>query len=391
VPLSHWIFALCIGPPCLLLLVAPFLALRFTRSVPRLADQPLTPLDPWPSVSILIPARDEADTVREATLSRMATEYPAFELVLVDDRSTDDTGRVMDELAAGDDRVRVEHVTELPDGWLGKNHANKVAAEAATGDWLLFTDADVHFAPDLVKRAVAYAEAEGLDFLALIPDMWETGFLHECAVASFGRMFAVSQRPWRTADPKSELAMGIGAFNLVRRSALEQTEGLEWLAYDVVDDVALARLLKKSGARCGAVSGMGLAGLTWYPSLSEMVRGLEKNTFASVGCSMPRLVFAAVALVWLDLAPYVGVFVPGPSWLTWLSAVALVVGWFCAGGMARWMKRPLLPALLVPVGALITGYILVRAGWVGWRRGGVVWRDTFYPSELLRERARVRF
>lgn len=388
---SAWLMTLLLGLPCALLLLAPWLCWRFVRAVPQLRELPYEPLPSWPAVSILVPARDEQHSLREASLSRLALDYPDLQLVLVNDRSEDDTGAIVDELAAADERVTAVHVTRLPPDWLGKNHALKLASEAARGEWLLFSDADVHFAPDVLRRALAHAEARGLDFMTLIPDMWSTGFWQDCALAAFGRLFTLTQRPWRMQDPQSEAAMGVGAFNLVRRSALDASEGLQWLAYDVVDDVALARLLKRSGARCAAVSGRGLAGLRWYDSLPAMVRGLEKNTFASCGCSLPRLLFYATLVLWMELSPFAALFAPVPAWLPWLAGAGLLVGGGCSAVMARFMGRPVLPSLLTPVGTLLMAYTLARAGWLGWRRGGVVWRDTFYPSEKLRQRARVRF
>ena len=389
--LADWIAALLLAPPCLALLASPFIVARFVAAIPRLADGPLPQRERWPSVSLVVPARNELHTLRAASASRLALDYPDLELLLVDDRSDDGSTELVDELAAADPRIVPVHVTTLPDGWLGKNHALHLGSQRARGEWLLFTDADVHLAPQTIRRAVDHAERNGLDMLAVLPDLDSEGFLLDCALAGFGRLFSISQRPWKVADPKSDAAMGVGAFNLVRRSALRRSDGLQWLAYEILDDLALGVLMKRSGARCAVASGRGLVSVAWYPDLRSMVVGLEKNTFPAAGCSFARLIVFAGAVAWLELSPYAALFVSGPAWLPWLAGAALLVGGVSAAAIARWMERPVLPALLTPIGTAISVLILLRAGWLGWRRGGVRWRGTFYPSALLRERGRVRF
>ena len=122
-------------------------------------------------------------------------------------------------IADDDGRVRPLHVTHLPDGWLGKVHALARGVELAGGRWLLLTDADVHLAGDTLRRAVAYCEHRGLDHLAAAPEMWSAGFILDVAIAAFLRSFCVVMRCWAIEDPRSSAYVGVGAFNLVRRSA----------------------------------------------------------------------------------------------------------------------------------------------------------------------------
>ena len=131
-----------------------------------------------PTLSVLVPACNEASTLERAMQSLLAMDYPRLEIIAVNDRSTDGTGELLERLAAANPRLRVRHVTALPSGWLGKNHALHIASQEATGDWLLFTDADVVYTPDALLRAVSYARRVGADHLVVSPridtcDFWE--------------------------------------------------------------------------------------------------------------------------------------------------------------------------------------------------------------------------
>ncbi|HTE05346.1 MAG TPA: glycosyltransferase, partial [Planctomycetota bacterium] len=209
--------ALALG--CLLWLAMAAAMVRVLAVVPVLGR--LTPPAParWPPLSLVVPARDEQDGLLDAARSRLASDYPALELVLVDDRSRDGTPALVDALAAEDGRVLALHVRELPAGWLGKVHAMEVGARAAAGEWLLFTDADVHLAPGALRAAVALCEERGADHLVVLPQIWSSGALLDAVVASFGRLFVLGCRLWAVSDPESTASTGVGAFNLVRRSA----------------------------------------------------------------------------------------------------------------------------------------------------------------------------
>jgi cellulose synthase/poly-beta-1,6-N-acetylglucosamine synthase-like glycosyltransferase len=195
---------------------------RTLRDLPDLDDE--LPEPPrWPSLSLVVPARDEAHTIETALRSRLDDDYPALEVVVVDDRSKDATGALLDALARVEARLAVVHVRELPAGWLGTVHALARGAELARGEWLLFSDADVHVTPGTLRRAVALAEARELDLLAVLPRLEGATFALEIALCGFLRAFNQSRRLWKVADPDDPAHVGVGAFNLVRRSALERT------------------------------------------------------------------------------------------------------------------------------------------------------------------------
>jgi hypothetical protein len=371
-------------------------SIRVARAVPVLARVDPPRPAAWPRLSLVVAACNEAEHVESAVTSILREDYPDLEVVLVDDRSSDGTGAIADRLATADDRLRVLHVTELPTGWLGKVHALARGAEAARGEWILFTDADVHFAPGTLRRAVAFAVQRGVDHVAAIPDIWPSAPVVDAVTAMFLRTFPVVTRCWAIEDSASPAFIGIGAFNLVRREALERSEGFEWLRLEVGDDMGLGLLLKRSGARCCLVSGAGLVGLYWYRNLGEMARGLEK-AYASVGrCSLARMVAAGIVVTALEWAPFVMLASPGVPGLPpglWLAGVVMLVAVaIVAVVQRRTPGQPRIgPILLSPVAALVSLVLTVRSGWLGWRRGGVLWRGTLYESRALRAGRRIRF
>jgi hypothetical protein len=360
------------------------------RRLRRLRDVVAAPPPRWPRLSVVIAACNEATTLEAALATLLAVDYPELEIVLVDDRSTDGTGAIVDALAARDPRIRAIHVRELPAGWLGKVHALDVGAAAATGEWLLFTDADVHFAPPALDQAIAVCLAEDLDHLVVMPEVESGAILEEAVVDAVGDRFLRITRAHRIGEPGSDAYAGIGAFNLVRREVLERSEGFAWLRMEVLDDVGLGLLLRRAGARAGFVLGSGAVGLRWYGSMKEMAQGFEKNLFGFVAHNQWR---RGVALLLgtcaMTLGPAVAL-IAGPPWIRALGAAAFASLAVVGAILARRTGRRLLPMLLLPVGHLIFAALVVRSGLACARQRGIVWRGTRYPLPVLRAAQRVR-
>ena len=197
--------------------------------------------------------------------------------------------------------------------------------------------------------------------------------------------------------------MGVGAFNLVRREAFEATEGFEWLRMEVADDVGVGLMMKRSGARCRLLQLRDLIGVHWYENIAQMARGTEKGFAAVVQCSLWRCLLTCAVMVGLDWAPLVGLAV-GLTWLAgaqglWAWAAAAVAAAAAAAVAAmlisalpvsRWARQPYLPEILTPLGTLVLAALFLRAGVLGSRRGGVVWRETFYAKRQLIDGTRVK-
>lgn len=353
------------------------------KKIEHLADLPWYQGNP-PSVTLVAPARNEERNVEAAMRSLLAQQYPALEIIAVEDRSTDTTGAILDRLAAAEPRLRVIHIIELPHGWLGKNHALSVGAAAARGEWLLFADADVVMAPDAISRAMAYAERRGLDNVTVLPDTLMPGILLQAFVCVGVIIFAMALRPWKARDPRSRYFVGVGAFNLVRASAYARAGGHQPIRLRPDDDIKLGKILKRSGARQDALSGRGMVSVEWYRTLGETIDGLMKNSFAVVQYN-PLLMLGGVGFyLVLGLGPLAALII-GPGPVRWFGATAVGFQLLVHLAVAREVRLPLRAVLLYPLMYIVFAWIVLRAMVLNLWQGGIVWRGTFYPLSELRK------
>ena len=375
------LFYLALGT--LLLLAATAVEfMRGNRRMRRLQD--ISPdCDVSPKVSIIITARNEAQKIEAALQSVLKQDYPNLGIILVNDRSDDDTGKILSRVAQVSPRLRVLTVSDLPVGWLGKNHAAHVGAEQATGEWLLFTDADVMMEPTVVCRAMHYRQEESLDHVAVAPHLTMPGTLLSMFGGAFAIFFGLYAKPWLARDPKSKRHIGIGAFNLIRTAIYRQVGGHATIAMRPDDDMRLGKIIKRAGGRQEMLLGEGMLTVEWYSSVGELVRGLEKNTFAGVdykiGMVVAASVLQAVTLLWPVLALVV---TRGATW--WLNAgsVAVIAVLYAdnAGfhGLKRWHW------VGFPVTAVMFQYIVWRATLKTLRNDGINWRGTHYSLAELK-------
>lgn len=367
----------------LLLCLAMAVQLTFGLSrVPRLENW-RTDAAQLPRVSIIVPARNERRHVETALRSLLRLDYPDLEIVAVDDRSSDGTGEILDRLAAEFPALCVVHVADLPPGWLGKNHALGMGAGRATGPWLLFTDADVTMAPSTLRRAVSYAEQNGLDHLAMMPGIVMPSLLLQSFVVTFVTFFCIYFQPWKASNPRSKRYIGVGAFNLVRRDAYRQVGTHAAIRMRPDDDMMLGKLIKKHGFRQDSASGIGLISVPWYGSLREVFVGLEKNAFSGVNYSISTVVAGAAAMLLLDVWPFVAMFVTqgATQWLYALTSLTLLaLCWRVAG----WLRLPRHSALGFPLCVVLFLVIQWRAMVLTLKNRGIRWRDTHYPLDELK-------
>jgi Glycosyl transferase family 2 len=334
-------------------------------------------------ISLIFAARDEEEKLPAALATLTKIDYPNLEIVAVDDRSRDATGRIVEEFARTHERIRVAHVADLPAGWLGKPHALQTGYENSNGEWLLFTDADVRFAADSVRRTMSMVQRLKLDHLTLFGDVEMVGFWEKVLVTFFGMAMHIASDSYRVSNPHSRAYVGVGAFQLIRRSAYEALGTHRRLAMEVVDDMKLGKLVKQGGFRSCVGIAQEFVSVRWHAGLGNLVRGVTKNFFAALGYSVPFVVAAVTAMLLMNVAPFVAV-LWGHGWVRVLAVVAVVIALGFHLGVDVVMRVSPLYALTHPLGAILFCYMLTRSTVVTLWRGGVEWRGTFYRLEELK-------
>jgi glycosyltransferase involved in cell wall biosynthesis len=334
-------------------------------------------------VSIIVPARNEQRNIREALQSLLELDYPDYELIVVNDRSMDDTGPILEEMVSSALRLRVIHVDVLPQGWLGKNHALWIGSQIATGDLLLFTDADVIMERTVLSRAVAYLEQEKLDHLAATPSMhMPTTFLSMFGT-SFIIFFSLFARPWKARDAKSGCHIGIGAFNLIRSDVYSKVGGHETIRLRPDDDIKLGKIVKKGGFRQDAVYAPDFLAVEWYSTLAEVIKGLEKNAFSGADYSVPMVLSGALFHIVCSIWPFMALFMTDGAvrWL-YIATVGLIMLAFT--DTARFHRSKGWYVLGYPVTTALFVFILLRTMFLNLLQGGIYWRGTFYSLKELK-------
>ncbi len=358
-------------------------AIRGMLTVPYLTRTPPIADADAPSISLIFAARDEAEKLREALATMLAQDYPRYEVIAVNDRSRDATSEIMHEFARANSRLKVIDIAELPAGWLGKPHALTQGAQQANGEWLVFTDADVHFAPDVLRRAARMAVEHKWDHLALFSGFDLAGFWEITTITFFCVGFIFGNEPWNAANPRSGRYVGIGAFQMLRRPVYDAIGGYGALAMEVIEDMKVGKLVKRGGFR----SGLGIATesvrLRWYSGAGNIVRGLTKNMFAAIGFSLPLAVGSIALTLMMSVAPFAGVIFAN-GWARVFACIAALTALAFHAGVAWRAKVSPWYALTHPLGASLFAYIIARSAAVTLARGGIVWRGTFYGIEELR-------
>lgn len=351
-------------------------SLKFLQQLPPTSDHPL--------VSVIIPALNEAQNIEEALSSILALDYPNLEIVVVNDRSTDRTGEILKRMGRENPKLKVVDVMELPPGWLGKNHALAKGAAMAKGEYLLFTDADVVMAPSTMSRAIGRMLEEQLDHLTIWFGWKPPTTALRMLFNFFNIIFALYCQPWKAKDPKSRSHIGIGAFNLVRRTAYQAVGTHQTIAMRPDDDVKLGKLMKLHGYRQELVMGKDMVTVEWYATLREAVSGFEKNSFAVLDYSLPILCGGTLMILGGFVVPFIMLFFSsGPA--LWMNMCVVAVFALICLLNAHIHGSRFFPSILgIAPGALMFIYLQWRSAIIIYRNNGINWRGTHYPLDELR-------
>jgi len=355
--------------------------------IPRLKPETV---DSEPLLSVVIPARDEENAIGRTVRALLAQTYRNLEIIVVDDESADRTAAIVAEIAAVDTRVTLVHGEPPPSGWLGKPWALHQGSQRAKGDLLFFVDADVFYSPPAVAAAVAYFQHSGASLITIFPHFEMEGFWENVGMPQLAFAAYVMIPTWfsnRTTHPS--LGIGGGTGNLVQRDAYSKVDGHASLRRAVVDDVALARLIRTGGQRTHVVRAEDLVSIRMYHGGKSIVEGLTKNFFTAFGSKLWILPFVVAFIVAVNLLPYAlfgsaivhalrGVPVTPAEWLACASVFIITIVrviLFAAIGY-RIDNAIFLHPLMMGLGL----YIYLRSAWRTGVRRQVAWRGRTYDA-----------
>jgi chlorobactene glucosyltransferase len=352
--------------------------------------------DQAPTVSIIVPARNEEHRVLgDSIRSILAQDYRAFEVIAIDDRSSDHTLSILRSIAQADSRLHVIEGEDLPPGWLGKPHAMHQALKQARGEWILATDADIIFEKEALRTALATAQAQQADAISLIPYFQTESFWERLMIQTWAWVTLMFTVAYRVDNPKTPGALGIGGFFLMRRSALARVGGYEALKNEVVEDIRLAEMIKRSGGRMLTVQAPNLLRTRMYQSFDEIWESCTRTWFSGMKFSFGFAVVCALSMYVMTVLPPVVAVVSAigiiagidatlwrlflPAMLAWLMQVAvLMISGYRSGISAAYaLTAPLGLALLYTM--LLDSSIKIRS------RKGVTWK-----GRLIYDRAGVK-
>jgi len=338
---------------------------------------------PAPKLSVIIPARNEERRIQDALQSVLNQDYQNVEFIIINDRSTDRTGDILARMQSVDSRLRIEHLTTLPKGWLGKNYALYSGARKATGELLLFMDADVVLQPSAISKAVFYLLKNRLDHLTIGPDIKMPGRLLGMFSLAFLIFLSLYARPWKAKDITSKRYIGIGGFNLLRTEVYNAVGTHQAIAMRPDDDLKLGKLVKKQKYRQELLWGKDMLCVEWYSSVRELIDGLMKNMFAAVEYSVVAVIAASIAQFAFNVWPLLGIFfTSGIQRLINLIIflAILILCWDSARfySLKRWY------GIGFPLCSLLFIYILWRSMLLAIINNGINWRGTHYSLAELK-------
>lgn len=363
--------------------------LRAARKVPQLTPQPVAA--DQPSVAVIVPARNEVQRLPRLLDGLAAQTTTAFDLIILDDNSSDGTGQLAQSYGDRLPRLAVLTGTPLPSGWAGKCWACWQAAHHADAAWLLFLDADTAPAPALMSSLLAYATRHQLDFLTVMPFLELHTFWERVLMPPFVGLIQAVFPLHQVNDPNSKLALANGQCILIKRAVYVATGGHQAVAQSVLEDVELAQVVKGAGYRLGAVSGRDLLRVRMYTRFSEVAEGLRKNVWAGYAAGGWRSAWGGIRQALLAFTP--PTLIAAGLWLRGYDrdAGSEILAW----GLGLWSMTTVhwgyelqrqnrlnpLWAVLYPLG-LLAYFTLAGWAWLTLRFGkGVTWKGRAYGNQ----------
>jgi glycosyltransferase involved in cell wall biosynthesis len=353
------------------------------RRMIALDDVPPLQRENVPKVSVIIPACNEAATIEPALKSILAMDYADLEVIAVNDRSVDRTGAILEEMQKQYPGLQIYDISELPEGWLGKNHALQYGAERARGEYLLFTDADIIMEKSSLARAMNHMLENRLDHMSMFFKNIAPGGLLNALILDAGGGLMLLLKPWKAKDPNSKRYMGVGAFNLVKSMVYKAIDGHKTIAMHPIDDVMLGKMIKQIGFSQDCLLGHNFIQAEWYVTVREFINGLMKNTFAFCNYNMANVLFGVLVVVIMNILPLLAVFLTSGITRGLFGTAVIVRILSFANGFSKTGINPWYSAW-----ALVTSYIYIyialKAAITTKINRGIIWRGTYYSLDELK-------
>jgi chlorobactene glucosyltransferase len=376
-----------------LALLAAFIIIYWLHNQHHLdiVARPAPPEPPYPLVSVIIPARNEENNIRRCVEAILAQDYPNFECFVLDDRSTDSTPVILAELSARDSRLVILAGSELPRGWAGKPHALYQAQKSATGEWLLFIDADTFLEPSAISTSLAFARQTGADLFTVLTRQLMGTFWEKTILPLVMTALSVGFSPRKVNDPKTRDAIANGQFIFIKRAVYDAIGGHEKLKGSIVEDKAISEQVKWNGYRLVVADGQPIASTRMYTNFPQMWEGWTKNIYLGLSDHPGLLLLGAfgaflavVAALFMPIWPILGIiwWMNGGGWmalavtaealLVWVYLIAIRVKASQAMGISGWY------ALTLPLGAGVFAAMMFTSAWKVLSGQGVTWRGRRY-------------
>lgn len=352
-----------------------------------------------PFVSIIVPARNEEKNIRACVEALLNQDYPNFEVIVIDDRSTDQTAVILEEMAKNNSHLKILQGSELPSGWAGKPFALHQAANIAQGQWLLFIDADTFLDKNALAASMERARQTQADLYTVMTEQITGSFWEKAVMPLVMTALSVGFSPKRVNDPKTRDAIANGQYILINRLVYDAVGGHERLRNLIVEDKALAEQVKWNGYRLVVADGRGMARTRMYTSLPQMWEGWTKNIYLGLS-DRPGLLLlgvfgaflASMAAIFLPIWPMLGIFwmaqADTPSWVGLVIISQALIIWvlilFFRARVAAQMGIPKWYALTTPLGAGVFAAMMFTSAWKVLSGKGVTWKGRLYDPKIIK-------
>lgn len=365
------------------LLIAVYLLIN-SRRIGYLKKLRCSNNKPLPEVAIIVPVRNEEENLANALTTLANLDYPSYKVIMVNDGSTDGSAAIMQAFANKYPHIFCYNIQSVPQGWIAKSHALHYGYRQSGAEWLLFTDADVRFKKESLQKAVQYCLRTNAAHVTILPQVRSRSVMVNCVNEVFQILMHLRYRPWATPNASSNAYMGMGAFNLVQRTAYEAIGTHARFALHPNDDLKLGECIKKEGYKQHVLYGQGELGYEWYSSLTDIINGLTKNAFSSVDYSLTKAVLSTLGAIVLFVLPVPLLLLLGSPLLQYVGlgvlCIQAVLLTLRKGAGGKWWY-----ALLVPLAGLIIAFIMLRSALLTLYNNGVYWSKRFYALSELKK------